>query len=234
MNDNNVSLVTTYKNRRHHIEQTLETWIQKASCDYEIVIVDYESDDDISPLLSGLLSDTPIRHVRCSNRPIFNMSHARNIGANHAVSEWILYIDIDCKLVPGSVEKICEMIGSTDICYFGAVDSQVRKDIINGGLMLVRREDHISVCGFNENMQGWGFEDIDYRQRLESLGLSWRLFPPDIYECIDHDDIERVACYDIEKELSWMRNRQISLEIWKNPRSGLWDQIAVSEYRRET
>jgi len=234
-NANLVSIVTTYKNRRHHIEQTIHTWIQKdVNYAYEIIIVDYESDDDIGPFLSNLSSEIDIKHVRCNKCPIFNLSHARNIGSNYSDSEWILYVDIDCKLKILSMTKIGEMITSSQHCYFGAVDSRVRKDIINGGLMLVPRNCHMSICGFNENMRGWGFEDIDYRQRLESNGLTWELFPSELYECIDHDDSERIGYYDIKKELSWMKNRQISLETWSDDKFGLCDNMSITEYNKRS
>jgi len=227
---NLISLVATYKNRRHHIEQTLHTWVQDADCDYEIVIVDYESDDDIKPLITDLQSHVIIKHIKCRDLPVFNLSHARNIGSNHAEARWIMYVDIDCKLNPHSLSYISDMIVDVEDGYFGAVDSRVRKNIINGGLMLVPLSAHMDVCGFNENMKGWGFEDIDYRQRLEARGLKWNIFPHTLYECIDHEDSERIGCYDIEKELSWTRNRQISLETWKNKAFGQWNAVKVGEY----
>lgn len=230
-NENLVSIITTYKNRRHHIEQTIHTWIQKdAGYQYEIVIVDYESDDDIVPLLTNLSSEVTIKHIRCTECPIFNLSHARNIGSNHADGEWVLYVDIDCMLNASSMSKVGDIIKNVQDCYFGAVDSSVRKDIINGGLMLVPLNCHMDICGFNENMKGWGFEDIDYRQRLESHGLKWQLFPNELYKCLDHGDNERIGCYDIEKELSWMKNRQISLETWNSSLFGQWKHINVSYY----
>jgi len=225
-----ISIVTTYKNRREHIEQTLRTWIQDVSYEYEIIIVDYDSDDDIGPLIAGLSSNVAIKRIKCYKCPVFNLSHARNIGANYAESEWIMYIDIDCKLQKKAMSCIWEMINDVKKSYFGAVDSQVRKDIINGGLMLVPLKNHIDICGFNEDMKGWGFEDIDYRQRLEAHGLEWKIFPHELYECIDHDDNERVDCYDVNKELSWTRNRQISLETWRNNAFGKWDSVTIEHY----
>lgn len=228
-----ISIVSTYKNRRHHLEKTLPLWISQnigENENYEVVIVDYTSDDDISSLLQQLNSSVEIIHVRCENCYNFLLSHARNVGANYANGDWILYVDIDCMLTNSAIMKLYRLAEDNPKCYFAAVDSHVRKNIINGGLILVSKHKHVEIHGFNENMKGWGFEDIDYKQRLESLGLLWKIIPEDIYECIDHLDDERVRCYDIAKELSWTRNRQISLTTWYSHNYGIWRNVHVRLY----
>jgi len=222
-----ISIVTTYKNRRHHIEQTFTTWLVQNFDDYEIVIVDYESEDD----LSGFLHDNDSRritHIRCNNRPIFDLSHARNIGANYASGKYLFFVDIDTKLFEGSLSFIAD--GINDHTYMAAVDSKTRKEIVNGGLIAVPSIFHMGICGFNEDIKGWGFEDIDYKRRLESNGIEYCEILDTIYECIDHPDDERTQCYSEEKELSWTKNRQIALHEWNNTTFGQWDDVIVTKY----
>lgn len=221
-----ISLITTYKNRLHHISQTLQTWIN-ARPD-EIVIVDYDSDDDISPVLCDHSNVIPITHVKCSNLTVFNLSHARNIGAVHASGECLFFVDIDTYLTPKTISLIQNL--RTDRHYLAAVDSKTRKEIVNGGLLVVSKKTHNAICGFNEDMRGWGFEDIDYKRRLERHGLKYAPLGEDFYECIDHSDAERVQCYDQQKEISWTQNRQISLKTWKSKHAGQWKYIEIIRY----
>lgn len=222
-----ISLVTTYKNRPHHIVKTLHTWV--AAHPDEIIIVDYDSDDDIVPLIKeNAQSKVPIVHVKCEELPVFNLSHARNIGAAHAMQPCLLFVDIDTYLKPQLIDLVREQHDESR--YLAAVDAKTRKEIVNGGLLAVSKKHHDMIYGFNEDLCGWGFEDIDYKRRLERRGLIYAPIGEEVYECIDHPDEERVQCYDQEKEISWTQNRQIALKTWDSPEFGEWKNIFVRTY----
>jgi len=229
-----LSIVTTYRNRKHHMEKTIPTWISpNTPMQYEIIFVDYgiNQDEDLPSFFRTLdLRDVLLRHVQCLYLKEFCLSHARNVGANVALGEWVLFIDIDTCLSEGSICEIYKYLKDKE-CYYAAVDSQVRKDIINGGLILVRKESHIDVCGFNESIRGWGFEDIDYKQRLEKQShLQWNRFSSDLYRCIDHGDEERTRHYSADKEISWTKNRQIALNTWSSDVFGQWEYCLTTTY----
>lgn len=225
-----ISIVTTYKNRREHIEQVLPTWLkQNTSKPYEIVITDYESDDDITGLLNENKSEEiTIRHVRCSSLPKFNLSHARNIGANHTKGDILFFVDIDTILPPNALNFISKNIKNN--LYLAATDSKVQKEIINGGLIAVHSSVHVAIYGFNESLKGWGFEDIDYKQRLESLDMHFYEISTEVYICMDHPDEDRIRCYDDKKDISWDKNRQSALKLWGNPSFGQWDLIKITSF----
>lgn len=229
-----ISVISTYKNRRHHIEKTFSTWInQDLESNYEIVIVDYTSDDNLHEFFpTTQCSDyCGILHVKCFNFDNFALSHARNIGSRHANGNWLFFLDIDTFLKPNSLSSIASLINEYyDTAYYAAVNSEIRKNIINGGLIVVPKKYHIKIFGFNENMNGWGFEDIDYKQRLEQAGLKYCHIHPDTYTCIDHNDNERTQCYDDSKEISWTKNRQVSLQKWDNPNFGECKKFSLHEY----
>jgi glycosyltransferase involved in cell wall biosynthesis len=223
-----VSIITTYKNRPHHIIETLPTWInQDTNIPYEIIIVDYNTSEQLHDLLVVQSTKVNIKHIRCERLPIFQLSHARNIGANQASGSVLFFVDIDTRLRPNAVEYIYAVDNDH---YMAAVDSDVRKDIINGGLIAVQSRFHHAIFGFNENLVGWGFEDIDYKLRLEKLGLSFQSIEFGYYDCIDHDDKQRTQCYSEEKEISWTRNRQTALRIWDNRDYGQWNFMSTIIY----
>lgn len=221
-----ISIVTTYKNRREHIEKVLPTWLKQTKSEFEIIITDYESDDDITGLLKKHKTEgVTIRHVRCTNLPKFNLSHARNIGASYAQGDILFFVDVDTALPPNATSFISDNICSD--LYLAAVDSKIQKEIINGGLIAVYATEHMSICGFNESLKGWGFEDIDYKQRLENSGLHFYKISNKIYHCIDHPDDERTRCYEDKKDVSWDKNRQAALKLWKPSQFGKWDFITI-------
>lgn len=231
-----ISIISTYKNRRHHIEKTFSTWLdQDLQNKYEIIIVDYTSEDNLHEFFpSHPYSEyCSILHVKCFDYPSFSISHARNIGSRHSSNNWLFFLDIDTYLKPHALSTITGLINEYyDTAYYAAVNAEVRKNIINGGLMVIPRKFHAKVFGFNENMQGWGFEDIDYKQRLENVGLKYCHIPSDIYSCIDHEDSQRTQCYTDSKELSWTKNRQTSLQKWDNPDFGQCSKMTLYEYPR--
>lgn len=224
-----ISIITTYKNRRKHIELVLPTWLKQNESEYEIIITDYESDDDITELLKKHeKNQITIRHIKCSKLPIFHLSHARNIGANHAQGEILFFVDIDTSLPPNALNFI-----SNNICndlYLAAIDAKVKKEIINGGLIAIHTSTHMSICGFNESLKGWGFEDIDYKLRLENLETHFYEIPNNTYHCIDHPDDDRIRCYEDKKDVSWDKNRQSALKRWENPVFGQWHSIKVTDF----
>jgi len=192
---------------------------------YEVIIVDYDSPDDITDILKQNYSKfVNIIYVKCRRLPIFNLSRARNIGGRAAVGDWFLFVDVDTKLSPEAISILLELSQKPDV-YFAAVDSAERKQIINGGFIFVPEAKHKEIFGFNEDLKGWGYEDIDYKRRLESAGLLFSQVPASIYDCIDHSDNDRTKHYDVGKELSWMINKQESKRTWSNPEFGVWSDI---------
>tara|TARA_Y100000034_G_scaffold39560_1_gene48800 strand:+ start:2005 stop:2700 length:696 start_codon:yes stop_codon:yes gene_type:complete len=225
-----ISLVTTYKNRRHHIEKTLPTWLNQTESDYEVIILDYDSDDDLHGFLSSLNSKVKVKHIKCPNKPLFVLSHARNVGANEVDQDWILFIDIDTCLYENSIHYLMQIIKDSNNNYFAATGSEIRKEIINGGLILVKKTSHCNMMGFNEDIKGWGYEDIDYKKRLEQRGEKFEIIDEHYYRCIDHSDEERTQCWTENKEISWTKNRQIALKRWSSSSYGKCDEKEITIY----
>lgn len=217
-----ISLVTTCKNRQQYLEKTLPTWIPASRAD-EIIIVDYDSTIPVLDSLGFQFKNLTI--IRCNNLGDFCLSHARNIGSRHVQSDYILFIDCDTYLFDLSIHNIKSAIEEN--VYLSASDCSEQKEIINGGLICARRTDHEKICGFNENMKGWGYEDIDYKIRLEKCGLRAKKLYSNWYSCIDHSDEERVKYYSLTKEASWNNNRNISSFGWCDNNYGKWNDMQI-------
>jgi glycosyltransferase involved in cell wall biosynthesis len=99
-------LVTAY-NRQDQIERCIRSCSEQNFDDFEIVVVDDASTDDTLAVLAAI--DEPrlrvVRHER--NRGI---SPARATTVSHARGEWLVMLDSDWELLPGSLARLRELI----------------------------------------------------------------------------------------------------------------------------
>jgi GT2 family glycosyltransferase len=124
-------------------------------------------------------------------------SHARNVGAEHAGRDWILFLDADCRAVPDILERyfaqpIGDRIGALAgevapapgaagfAARYGAARSFLSQDAhlahpflprAVAANLLVRREAFVAVGGFYEGVRA--AEDTDFSWRLQRAG--WEL-----------------------------------------------------------
>ncbi len=124
-------------------------------------------------------------------------SHARNVGAEHATRDWILFLDADCRALPGLIGAYFveavepevgalagEVLASADdltlAARYGASRSFLGQSIhlahpylprAVAANLLVRREVFELIGGFYEGVRAG--EDTDFSWRLQRAG--WRL-----------------------------------------------------------
>jgi len=128
-----------------------------------------------------------------------SVSHMRNWGAKKAAGEWIFFKDQDCELNTKNLMELIQRIQKNKTSYV-AVSGTYRNiakglwaqsygriqrrwvhrglqegyglrpgDHLLGGVLLVQKKAFIKVGGFNEHI-GWGSEELDLVNRLQSLG----------------------------------------------------------------
>jgi Glycosyl transferase family 2 len=126
-------------------------------------------------------------------------SHARNVGAEHATGEWILFLDADCRAEPGLIESYFaepiapdvgalagEVVPASGGASFAARYGAARNFLGQGAHLahpylpravaanlLVRRRVLDQVGGFYEGVRA--AEDTDFSWRLQRAG--WLLEP---------------------------------------------------------
>jgi GT2 family glycosyltransferase len=134
--------------------------------------------------------------VRVDGEP--SPAHARNVGAEHAGGEWILFIDSDCQAPPGLLDayfaepvaaEVGALAGEVDAETTGARSLAARYGAARGFLsqrahlahpympravaanLMVRRSVFEQLGGFYEGIRT--AEDTDFAWRLQRAG--WRL-----------------------------------------------------------
>jgi len=143
--------------------------------------------------------------------------HARNVGAEHATGEWILFMDADCKPVPTLLdaylattpEESCGLVGGRVVASPGQpglaphyarsrrqLESEWHASVRPGwphpagvtGNMLVRAESWRELGGFHEGVIDGG--DIEFSWRLQDAGWGFDTRPDAV---VEHSHVTTIA-----------------------------------------
>ncbi len=180
-------IVPAYKTRAT-IGETLDSVLAQTFEDYEIVVVDDGSPDDVVEFVAGQYP--MVRLVRQENR---GLAGARNAGIREARGEWVAFLDSDDVWLPDKLERQVELLRpGTDVvysdCWFwrdgerterwsrqhGAAEGQIGHDLVTRRVMLpvltvvVRRSVVLAAGGFDESLRE--VEDYDLWLRLAMAG----------------------------------------------------------------
>jgi glycosyltransferase involved in cell wall biosynthesis len=126
-----ISVVVPTHNRRELLQLTLRAVLSQRDVDFEVVVVDDGSTDDIAAGTAEL-EDSRVRMIR-HDRPL-GVSTARNHGAEQAAGAWLAFCDDDDLWAPDKLARQLAAASETGCAwsYGGAVriDSTLR--IISG------------------------------------------------------------------------------------------------------
>jgi len=209
-----ISLVTTCKGRLAQLQETIGGCLQQNDPNYEYVVVDYDCPEGTAEWVKSRPDDRVVV-VKIHNRPFFNQSHSRNLGARAATGEILVFIDADTILQPGFLSSVRRTLRrnsfmTTSMVLAGEKDYGSGAGLMGyGGIIGCWKKDWEAVRGFDETMVGWGGEDDDFRRRLRGRGLTPLLFDLTLCRAMDHDEASRTEFYQEEKKgISSSINRQ--------------------------
>ena len=216
-----ISFCTTCMNRTHHLKETLPQNIRDnpTSDDLEIefVVLNYNSQDDMhewmttDPEISKHIKSGLIRYAKTEDPEHFHMAHAKNMAHRLATGDVVCNLDADnftgaefanflkktFKEEPNAVINPSVRIGK---CF----DPDERGFF---GRVAIRRENFMTLHGYNEDFSGWGDEDTDFMQRAKGMGLKHlRINNLKFLNVITHTNEERVEhMFDGEKKEEELR-----------------------------
>lgn len=203
-----VSIVCAIKNRLKTLKVSLASWLVAPGID-EIVIVDWSSDE---PLASFAAQDSRIKIIRVDNEPEFHLSAAFNLAADHANSDVLLKLDADYVLNP-----FYDFVGSLLLPANTFITGHFQHGgpflAYLNGLIYIRKEHWQRVHGYNEHMIRYGWDDVDFYDRLVKSGVQRQILtpPPVLVFHIPHNDDFRGANYANKNLLeTHLQNKEIA------------------------
>jgi glycosyltransferase involved in cell wall biosynthesis len=193
MQSSNISVVITCKGRLHHIQQTLPLLVVQSHA--EIIVVDYMCPNNTGDWIA--MHYPTVIVIRVGDDEGFCAARARNFGAKVARFPWILFVDADIKVSASLFEWMKVNLEKHFFYRAGKVDGSRKRD--TWGTFICSQKAFEAVSGYDEVFRGWGGEDDDIYRRLSYMGFVESEYPGEYVTPIPHDDLERLAFYDIKE-----------------------------------
>lgn len=204
-----VSLITYSKGRLHHLQHSLSHLLrQDYPGEWEVLVVDYDCPDGTLGFVQGVgMREPRLKGLALSQHESqFNVSRARNLGANHAQGEILALIDVDHLPVTNYLTRGVRAMLEAGLqrCNPGDAAGVF-------GDCFVTQQLFQRVRGYDEAFIGWGWDDIDFYTRTEALGERTTLIPRSLVGLIHHENDDRVRFSSI-----------------KDPNTSAWENYRIS------
>ncbi|MGB8315798.1 MAG: glycosyltransferase family A protein [Aestuariivirga sp.] len=208
-----LSLITTCKNRLSHLKQTLPLMLQQSYS--EVIVVDYGCEQGTAAWVKQNYPKAKV--VQVKDDPVFSLALARNIGAKTASHEFLCFIDADVVIYQDLGEWLKRNNDPMRLYLY-----PVQRERELSGFAMMAREQFLRIGGYDEAFRGWGGEDKDLYERLQSTGLIEFFVPKNSISSIPHGNELRqlgkeAGGYDSMSEALSMNQlyRMIKRDIWK-------------------
>jgi glycosyltransferase involved in cell wall biosynthesis len=170
---------------------------------HQVIVVDYDCPQGTAAWIQA--NQPHVTAIKISDQPLFNVSKARNIGAEHSCGDMLCFVDADIE-IGGEFLGWFKRRFSKE--HFHLLEPQTLADHNQHvkalyGLVICTKQQFEAVGGYDDVIAGWGGEDLDFYWRLKRAGYRAKLFPLGIIDnIISHDDALRTTYHSLDKETS--------------------------------
>src|SRR5438552_12695799 len=178
--------ITTCRGRLASLKESLPTIVAQANS--SCVVVDYDCPQGTAAWVHKNFPQ--VRVVRATDCPRFELSRARNLGAEAADAPWLCFVDVDVRLAPDFAATVTPLLEQR--CFYHPDPRPTEL----WGFCICHRDDFQRVEGYDDVLQGWGEEDRDFYTRLKMIGARVRTFPGELLTPLPHEPAARVQHYD--------------------------------------
>lgn len=202
-----ISFCIVCMNRLHQLRDTLITNISDNEYyqELEFLVLDYNSQDGMEEWVKENMMEYIINgkmvYYKTTEPETFNHSHSKNLAFNLATGEVVCNINADHYTGKGFAAYVNNAFINDDNIVLTPLDfhktkkrHRPPKDV--GGKVCVKKSDFLRIRGFDERMNRYGFEDWDFVNRLELMGIKRLLIENSTYlQFIAHEEAERYILY---------------------------------------
>jgi len=189
-----ISVVCACMNREKMLKVSLQSWLNFDEVD-EVVIIDYSSMNNLKYLEK---TNNKIKVIRIEGQKYYNVAKANNLAVLNAKNDRVMKMDVDYVLNPyfnifNIINKVIRrnnfIIGN---CKLEQADNNLGFLRYLHGFLYIYKETFERFGRYNENFEGYGWEDSDIHAKLESNGLKKEFIPFDqlyIYHNPHNDNV---------------------------------------------
>ena len=182
-----ISFCTTCRDRSEHLARTLPANAARLAEGDERVILDYGSEVPIAPVVREF-ARPGIELFRMPRTPRYRSAHSKNVAHLSATGEFLVNLDADNLLTPEYLNWLRGTVGENGPCL---VFTEAWGG--GGGRVGVSREVFVALGGYDERIDGWGYDDNDLVERARGLGCKVVKTPKKLIQFLRHDDALRGA-----------------------------------------
>lgn len=177
---NKLSLVQTYYNEPDLLQKCIDRW-NNFSADLHIILID---DGSKTYPAIDIISQNKIRdNIKFSLYAVdedigFNSHGCRNLGAQVAETQWIIFLDIDYTIQPGDMSKLVNEYNLISPWYnFQARYYKTPNNTYTPlNQFLIQKDFYLKSGGYDESYTNWHYGDRQFLDKLTQLS------PPDLLE----------------------------------------------------
>jgi len=200
-----ISIIIVSMNREYNLLKSLNSWIDSNQYIQDIVLVDWSSGNSLiqNERINELVKNKKINLVEVIDEKVFSLPKSYNLAFNktNKQNKYIIKLDSDYKLLDCNlINKILHM--QDDSFIRGAIKSHYT------GFFSIQRSKFIY---YNENFNGWGYDDLDLYNRLKKNNLKEIIFS-DIEKYIyhiPHTNDDSVSNYSIKNKTQSEKNNRL-------------------------
>ncbi len=170
----------------------------------EFVLLDYNSQDGLEDWVRSHCTEHLdagyLQYCRTTEPACFKRSHSRNMAFRLASGDILVNVDADNFIGAGFADFIAQVFTKHANMYL--TPEYVIRDVM--GRLAVKQEDFYAVNGYNEHMEGYGFEDLELYNRLSKTRQQLFFSDKKYLQAIHHSNQERFANEYIGQQMDKM------------------------------
>ena len=227
-----ISFCVVAMNRLHHLKKTFIKNIHDNAnyTNLEFVLLNYNSKDSmdewVQENLKPYIKSGLVRYYKTNSAASWSPSHSKNIAFKLASGDIVCNIWADYFTGANFANYVNKSFNNNPNIVLTPIDFFKTKnnysppgDVL--GKVCVRKNDFLKIGGFDERINKHGFEDYDFVNRLEMIGVIRVLIEePQFLRFVSHEDSERFTLPEKELEAIYVShldpNSSIILIMLKN------------------